>query len=197
MENTLTDRPKKLQPALIGGLVAGLLSVVPVISIGCCLWGLAGGAVAAYMLIRRSPMFRVTTGDGAVVGTLAGLFGALIMLAINVPVTLMRWGQVVETIKSQAANQSDPSAQESINNFIAFLQNHSVLGALMIWVIFAVVVVGLATLGGILGVAMFEKRKGQPFPPQGPPPGYPPPPNFTPPGPPPGGPTPPPNQPPY
>ena len=190
----MTEKPNKLQPALIGGLVIGLLSVIPVISIGCCLWGVIGGAVAAYMLIKRSPVFRVTSGDGTVVGLLAGLVGSLIMVVINVWRSLAQWPQVLETIRQQAANQSDPNAQETVKNLINFLQAHSLLGALLIWLMFAIVVTGMALLGGIIGVALFEKRKGEPMPPQGPP-NYPPP-NFAPPGPPPGGP-PPPNQPPY
>ena len=197
----MTEKPKKLQPALIGGLVIGLLSVIPVISIGCCLWGLIGGAVAAYILIKRSPVFRVTSGDGAVVGLLAGLVGSFIMVVINVWRSLAQWDLVLETIRQQGANQADPNAQETVKNLVAFLQNNSLLGALLIWIIFAVVVIGMALLGGIIGVALFEKRKGEPIPPQGPPPsypppGYPPPPNFAPPGPPSGGPDQP-NQPPY
>jgi hypothetical protein len=185
----LTEKPNKLQPALVGGLVAGLLSVVPVISVGCCLWGLTGGAVAAYMLIKRSPVFRVTNGDGAVVGLLAGLIGSVIMMAVNIPVTLSRWPQVIEAIKQQAAKQSDPEAQASVGKFIAFMQDNPGLGAFLIWFIFAIMVACLALLGGIIGVAIFEKRKNQP--PQGPQ-GYPPPPDFAPPG----GPAPS-NQPPY
>ena len=192
----MTEKPKKLQPALIGGLVVGLLSVIPVISVGCCLWGLIGGAVAAYILIKRSPVFRVTSGDGAVVGLLAGLVGSFIMVVINVWRSLAQWPQVLEQIRQQASNQSDPNAQETIKNLVAFLEHNSLLGALLIWLIFAVVVIGMSLLGGIIGVALFERRKGEPIPPQGPPPGYPPPPNFTPPGPPPGGPNQP-NQPPY
>lgn len=188
----MTEKPNKLQPALVGGLVAGLLSVVPVISIGCCLWGLIGGAVAAYMLVKRSPVFRVTNGDGAVVGMYAGAVGSLITMPINIPVTLARWDQVVEAIKQQAANQNDPNSQESFNSFVAFLQNHPVLSASLLWLMVAIVIIGLATLGGIIGVAMFEKRKGEQYPPPGFPPS-----DFTPQGPPPGGSTPPTDQPPY
>ncbi len=193
----MTEKPNKFQPALVGGLAAGLLSVIPYVSLGCCLWGLIGGAVAAYMLVKRSPVFRVTNGDGAIAGMYAGAIGSLIMMAVTIPYMLSRWDIMVSQIKEQAGKQSDPSAQESINNFVAFLQNNSVAGAFLFWLIFAVVVISMATLGGIIGVAMFEKRKGEPYPPQGPTPGYPPTPGFTPPGPPPGGPTPPPNQPPY
>lgn len=188
----MTEKPNKLQPALVGGLIAGLLSVVPVVGIGCCLWGLVGGAVAAYMLIKRSPVFRVTNGEGAIVGLYAGAIGSLIMLPIHILVTLSRWDQVVEAVKQQAANQNDPSAQESINKLLAFLQNNSVAGALLLWVLFALVIISTALLGGVIGAAMFEKRKGETYPPQGPPPDYPPS-NFTPPG----GTPPPPNQPPY
>jgi hypothetical protein len=136
-------------------------------------------------------VFRVTNGEGAVVGLLAGIVGSVIMMAVNIPVTLSRWPQVIEAIKQQAANQSDAEAQASVGRFIAFMQDNPVLGAFLIWFIFAIIVICLALLGGIIGVAIFEKRKGQPPPPQGPQ-GYPPPPDFAPPG----GPAQP-NQPPY
>lgn len=181
----MTEKPSKLQPALIGGLIIGVLSVIPYLGVGCCLWGIIGGAIAAYLLIKRSPVFRVTAGDGTVVGLLAGLVGALIMVVVNVWRSLAQWGQVVEAIRQQAANASDSETQETVAKFATFMADNPVLGALLIWLIFAVIILGMALLGGVIGVAMFEKRKGQPVPPQGPP-NYPPPPNFDPP-----------NQPPY
>jgi hypothetical protein len=45
--NTTTS---KLQPALIGGLVTGVLSALPFVNIlnaCCCLWVVTGGVVAA------------------------------------------------------------------------------------------------------------------------------------------------------
>ena len=48
--STTTER--LAQPALVGGLVMGVLTALPIISAGnlcCCLWVLSGGAVAAYM----------------------------------------------------------------------------------------------------------------------------------------------------
>jgi hypothetical protein len=78
------------------------------------------------------------------------------------------------------------------------MRNNSMLSALLIWLIFALLFMSFATLGGVIGVSIFEKRKGQPHPPQWPPPteGSPPP-GFAPPSPPPGGPIPPPDQAPY
>jgi hypothetical protein len=201
----LTEKPNKLQPALIGGVIAGLCSVIPIISlvnIACCMWAIIGGAVAAWMLIKRSPIMRVTNGEGAVVGMLSGIAASLLVLLISAPLTLSKWGNMIAELKEQSVGKYDPQTQQSVDKIIAFMQDNSVASVLLGWIIFALVAIGMATLGGIIGVALFEKRKGQPYPPQGPPPGYPPPgypppPNFGQPGPPPGGSTPPSGQPPY
>ena len=82
--------PSKLQPALLGGLFIGVLSALPIISIGncfCCAWVIGGGMVAAYLL-QQNQSSPIQSGDGAIVGLLAGLFGALIHLVLNIPISL-------------------------------------------------------------------------------------------------------------
>ena len=67
----------KTQPALIGGLVMGVLSALPIVAAGnlcCCLWIISGGVVAAYLL-QQNQSAPVTPGDGALVGLLAGMAG--------------------------------------------------------------------------------------------------------------------------
>src|SRR5262245_3428085 len=79
------------QPVLIGGLVGGVLSALPFVSAGnlcCCLWVVSGGALAAYLLQQNQPE-PITQGDGALVGFLAGLFGAVVYLVISIPVMMM------------------------------------------------------------------------------------------------------------
>lgn len=204
----MVEKPNKLQPALVGGLVLGLLSSIPFISLGnicCCLWVLLGGAIAARMLVNRSPVLPVTTGDGAVVGLLAGAVGAGVMLLISVPLGILGVGSGVaeSLLRSIGEAVNDPNVRQEMERAIEQMRQQSagqrMVGALFNWLISAVVVVAFATLGGIIGVAIFEKRKGQP--PTTGPGGYPPP-GFTPPGQPPGGPSsggpqPPPGQPPY
>ena len=206
----MVEKPNKFKAAILGGVVLGLLSSIPPINfvnICCCLWVLLGGVIAARTLIKRSPVFPVTTGEGATVGALAGVIGSLILLVISVPLGLMGVGEgmtysLLDRI-GEAAN--NPEVREQMRQMIAELQRQSAIqsvgqklvSALFAWLITALIYIGFATLGGILGVAMFEKRKGQPMPPMGPPgaPGYGP--GFAPPGPPPGGPAPPPGEPPY
>ena len=66
--------PAKLQPALLGGIVMGVLSVLPFVNLVnacCCGWVLFGGALAAYLMQQNHPA-PITAGDGAIVGLLAG-----------------------------------------------------------------------------------------------------------------------------
>jgi hypothetical protein len=86
----MTEKPSKIQPALLGALVLGFGSVIPVVSYGnlcCCGWGIIGGALAAYLLIKRSRVLPITKSDGAGAGALAGVVGSLIYLVIGVPLT--------------------------------------------------------------------------------------------------------------
>jgi hypothetical protein len=152
--------------------VLGLGSVVPGISYGnlcCCGWAIVGGALAAYLLIRRSRVLPITSGDGASAGALAGVVGSLINLVIGVPLSLLQWNNVVSQVEQRAEIASDPASREAVKQVASIMQGHPVLIALGVWLVFAIVAVGAAALGGVIGVAIFEKRKRQ-YPPQPPPP---------------------------
>src|SRR5207247_2299037 len=46
------------QPVLIGALVSGVLSALPIVQAGnicCCLWIILGGVAAAFVLQQRQP----------------------------------------------------------------------------------------------------------------------------------------------
>jgi hypothetical protein len=167
----MIEKPSKLQPALLGGLVLGLGSVIPIVSYGnlcCCGWGIVGGALAAYLLIKRSPVLPITKSDGAGAGSLAGVVGSLIYLVIGVPFTLLQWKSLVGQMEQRSENFPDAASREMMNQIVAMMQGHSVLICLVMWIMFSVVAVGAAALGGVIGVAIFEKRKTQPYPPQPP-----------------------------
>ena len=76
---------------LVGALVMGVLSALPIIAVGnvcCCLWVISGGVVAAYVLQQGQPQ-PITPADGAFVGFLAGLLGAFVYLVISVPIDVV------------------------------------------------------------------------------------------------------------
>lgn len=176
----MIEKSSKLQPALLGGLVLGLGSVIPGLSLGnfcCCGWAIVGGALAAYLLIKRSTVLPVTSGDGAGAGAGVGVVGSFINLVIGVPLSLLQWNSVVSTMHERADSVSDPAAREVVRQMADSMQGHPALIALGVWLVFAIVSIGMAALGGVIGVAIFEKRKRQsgsqpPYPPAGFPPSY-------------------------
>ena len=97
------------QPALYGGLVMGVLSSLPLISAGnvcCCLWVVGGGLVAAYVLQQRQAT-PITPADGALVGLLAGIFGAFVGLLISIPISFLvapMERQIVQRVLENSGN---------------------------------------------------------------------------------------------
>jgi len=149
----------KLKPALLGGLVVGLLSAIPFINYCCCIWAIGGGLLAGFLYIKNSPT-PVPTGDGAIVGALAGVVGGLIYLVIGLPLALVFGAAEMEAQFRRSGIQMPFSGTLLL-----------VIGAL----IAALGLLVLATLGGLLSIPIFEKRKGD-VPPPPPPtvggPGY-------------------------
>jgi hypothetical protein len=143
----------KLKPALLGGLIVGVLSAIPFINYCCCIWSIGGGALAAYLYIKSSPV-PVGTGDGAMVGGLAGVVGGIIYLIIGLPIALL-FGMA--------------AMQDSLRQSGVDLPVSGFLLMVVAAIIGAIILAVLATLGGVIGVAIFEKRKGDglaPPPPQ-------------------------------
>ena len=149
----------KLKPALLGGLIVGLLSAIPFINYCCCIWAIGGGLLAGFLYIKSSPT-PVPTGDGAIVGALAGVVGGLIYLVIGLPLALLFGAAEMEAQFRRSGIQMPFSGT-------LLLVVGALIGALCLLV--------LATLGGLISIPIFEKRKGD-VPPPPPPmaggPGY-------------------------
>jgi len=168
----------KLKPAIIGGVVVGLLSAIPIVNflnICCCLWAILGGMLASYLYIKASPT-PVKAGDGAVLGVLSGVVGGAIYIVIGIPIGWLLRGPIYALLIS-LIERVNPAQVEMMRQSMA---GQSIIGAIIRGIIFAIILVVFSTVGGLLGVPIFEKRKGGPNlppPPQGfgggaPPAGY-------------------------
>ncbi len=147
----------KLKPALLGGLIVGFLSaihsLIPFIGACCCIWSIIGGGLASFLYIKGSSV-PVKLGDGAIVGALAGVVGGIIYVIIYLPISLI-WGMAAMT------EQLDRSGVQIPFSGTILVIIGSIVGAILL--------VLLSTLGGVIGTAIFEKRKGDgvaPPPPQ-------------------------------
>jgi hypothetical protein len=73
-----------LQPALLAGALIGVLSGLPVVSLGnccCCMWIVGGGMLAAYL--DQAPERAGNIARGALDGLLAGVVGAFVFLMVS------------------------------------------------------------------------------------------------------------------
>jgi len=139
----------KLKPAIIGGLVTGVLSVIPFVSSCCCVWAILGGMLASFMYIKSSPV-PASTGDGAVLGILSGVFGGLIYLIIGLPIALL-FGVAQMEEGFRRAGVEVPLTGVAL----------AILGVFIVIVMLLI----FSTIGGLIGVPIFEKRKRDVTPP--------------------------------
>lgn len=154
----------KLKPAIIGGIVLGLLSVIPFVNfvnLCCCLWAILGGVLASHLYVKGSPT-PTSTGDGAIVGALAGLVGGVIVIVIGIPISILTSGLMTGLMVSLIEG-IDPSQAEMIRQQMEAGQ--TVAGAIVNSIILAVLLVIFSTIGGLIGISVFEKRKGGSAPP--------------------------------
>src|ERR1700757_2656995 len=67
----------------------GVLTGLPIVSAGnlcCCLWVIAGGVVAAYIL-QQGESAPITASDGALVGLFGGIVGVSVYLIVSSPIS--------------------------------------------------------------------------------------------------------------
>lgn len=154
----------KLKPAIIGGVVLGILSVIPFVNfvnLCCCLWAILGGVLAAHLYVKSSPV-PTTTGDGAIVGALAGVVGGVIAIVVGIPISILTSGLMtglfVSLIEGVNPSQADLMRRQ-------MEAGQTIAGAIVNGIILAVLLVIFATIGGLIGISIFEKRKGGPTPP--------------------------------
>ena len=142
----------------------GVLSALPIISAGnacCCLWVVSGGVVAAYVFQqnRSTPM---TPADGALVGLLAGLTGALVQVVVKIPIDIMvapMERAIVQrvldmgTLPPEVHDLLDRYGRGGGGGAAVFILDRIV--GLMFWLC----VGGMfSTVGGLLGALIFRKQ---------------------------------------
>jgi hypothetical protein len=148
----------KMQSALTAGVLLGVALIVigvvsslsPALSIlGCCacLLPIGAGVFAVNKYVAGSPT-PVEIADGAVLGAIAGAVGGLLYLVIGAPLSYF--------INSAAIQmQMDQMRGAGLDLPFAGMALVIVFG-----IIGVVVDAILAAIGGLIGVAIFEKRKG-------------------------------------
>jgi hypothetical protein len=142
----------------------GVLSALPIISAGnlcCCLWVVSGGGIAAY-LFQQEKATPITPGDGALVGLLAGIAGAVVRSLVSIPIDLLA-GPTERAMLQRLMDRGTfpPEARDFLEQFTrsgamggAYIILSAIVG-LMFWLFVCGV---FSTLGGLLGALIFKKQ---------------------------------------
>ena len=153
--------PNKTQPVLLGGAFIGVLSALPIISVGnlfCCLWIVGGGVIAAYLMQQSHPV-AISLQDGAVGGFFAGIVGAFVYVIVAVPVQLLMapiQRRVAQGILD-AAGAIPPELRDLLEDMSSGVGG-AIVGLMFMFFVLLVLGAIFATLGGVVGALMFRRN---------------------------------------
>lgn len=153
-----------LKPAVIAGVLIGILSAVPPLSLlncACCAWVIGGGILAAHLYVKNSPA-PVTLGSGVALGLLSGAIGGIVSTIFNIPVQILMSSVLAEYADQARKMLSElPNLPPALREILTSATSGSltVLSVILSGFFNLVVYALIAMLGGVLGVAIFEKRK--------------------------------------
>ncbi len=159
----MPEQPNKFLPALYGGIIIGLISGIPLLSlINClCCAGIMFGGLMSVFFYKKDlpPQAPLTSNDGIALGALAGLFGAIVSTIVSAAVYAVVGDYARQAVQSAlegtgALSQVPPESREQIEEALrsggAISFFHLVI-ALIIYPIFGLV-------GGLIGYSIFKPK---------------------------------------
>ncbi len=182
----MNTKPSIVTPALIGGVALGITSALPLVNLvncACCALVIGGGILASFLYLRDYPpqLPDITYGDGAVLGILTGVIGGFVWAIVDLPLSFLklRLGTGLGDLSQLHEALSDPNIPPALRDFlINALQGGAGTLGFVIFGVFVNLLVSVifATIGAIIGIALFKKNRTYtpapmpgPYPPPGPP----------------------------
>jgi hypothetical protein len=155
------SRGSAWKAALLGGVLSGLLSALPVLGLLCCAWAAAGGAFAAWVVASDSGR-TAGAGRSVLAGWLSGAIGGLLFVPATMLVTRLQAGpEGLSQQAKQAREYLEPSAQqlppgvvEAMVDGFLFIEFNA--WSVVMMVLFAFVFSCFGLLGGLVGAALFS-----------------------------------------
>ena len=159
----MMDNPK-FKAALIGGGGFGVLAALPYIgmlNVVCCALYIGGGVLAAYLYLKdQPPAEKRPYGDGALVGLIAGAIGGVVATVVGALVLAAGLGPDPGDAGA-ALDQLDQAGIE-LPDIVRDMMGGGGVSAAMLGtqLVINVILYGIfATLGGLVGVAIFHKKE--------------------------------------
>jgi hypothetical protein len=153
--------------SLLCGVGAAILSAIPIVSVGCCLWMLGAGALSVTLYQKQAPGALITPGMGMRLGALAGAFGFMVN-AVVTTVSFVAFRSngdfrraMQEQMDKQLSSNPDPKVREMAQRMVEWLATPQGVATMMVLVLvtLAVVFVLFTAAGGALGASLFGRRR--------------------------------------
>ncbi len=133
----------------VGGAVSGLLSAIPLLS--CfnyllCLWVWVGAILGVYIYTRMDQK-TLADGDGAIIGALSGLVGALIVSGLSIVLGAAMAAMLTLPGDYTSGSMLSTLASQGIGLVAGIIAN-------------LVIFPGIGALAGLVGVQMFKPPVG-------------------------------------
>ena len=156
-----TTAPKLTKPALMAGVLLGILCAMPVLNCACLFWVGGGGMLAVYFL-RNETAGKISSGTGASLGLLTGLFGACIWQFLEIPLHYITGPEGMQEAQEIIAKMETlpPESLEELEQLIGLLNDPLSPIFIVFGLIIKTILCGvLTTLGGVLGVSLLGQNK--------------------------------------
>ncbi len=170
-------QPDLLKPTLISGLVFGLIAGLPIVSVlnlCCCAPAWGAGILATYLYAAKCKALGVRFGasEGTKVGFVSGVVFAITGTALVLLVFVLIGGPQQFLHQMEQASERLPIPGEAIEMVRRWVESgwFPVLIAIGYFGFFILSGGIFATLGGLLGGAIFKHEPAPPAPPMVPPP---------------------------
>ncbi|MEO8166844.1 MAG: DUF4199 domain-containing protein [bacterium] len=158
----MPEKPSMLMPALYGGIIMGVISTVPVLSLMnclCCAGVMFGGFMAVFFYKKEMlpGMAPLTSSDGLQLGALAGVFGGVIGSLLTVIVLKVIGNVNGQMILSMMEVMRDRMPAEKWDEMQGDVLATELSVFKMIMGLIIDVIFGL--LGGLIGYSILKPKK--------------------------------------
>ncbi len=153
--------PGLTKPALMAGVLLGVLSAMPYVNTCCLLWVAGAGVLAVYFLRTETPGL-ISSGTGASLGLLTGLFGSLVWQFLEILVRLASGPEELRNAEEQIGQMEGlpPEFVEFMEQVMEFMRDPLDPVFVIVSLLTKLILCGiLTTLGGVLGAYLFGKSR--------------------------------------
>ena len=171
----MIEKPHKLRSAIIGGLLIGMISGIPGLSLlncCCCAGILLGGALSVYFYKQEftSEMPPLESSDALILGIVSGIIGAIITTILSASISLLIGPAETKLVsgfmekilqKLEDRGSLPPGTIDNVRDqFEQAIKEGTTLGGVLRSLIYALILYPIfSMLGGLIGFGIFGKRK--------------------------------------